>query len=50
MINRTEEEIMKNWKNNDIVVSINTLAYNHEKYISQCIEGILIKYRREIYV
>ena len=43
MINLTEQEIMKNWKSNEIVVSINTLAYNHEKYIAQCIEGILMQ-------
>ena len=43
MINLTEEQIMKNWKSNEIVVSINTLAYNHEKYIAQCIEGILMQ-------
>lgn len=43
MINITEQEIMKNWKSNEIVVSINTLAYNHEKYIAQCIEGILMQ-------
>ena len=43
MLNLTEQDIMRDWKNNEIVVSINTLAYNHEKYIAQCIEGILMQ-------
>ena len=43
MIELTQEEIIKDWKNTDIVVSINTLTYNHEKYIAQCIEGILLQ-------
>lgn len=33
MIELTQKEIIKDWKNTDIVVSINTLTYNHEKYI-----------------
>lgn len=41
MINLTEQEIMQNWKSNDILLSINTLTFNHENYIAQCIEGIL---------
>lgn len=46
MIDKSESEIMKNWKLNnhdEIVVSIRCLAYNHEKYISQCLDGFLMQ-------
>lgn len=33
MVEITEAEIMNNWKNNNVVVSIDTLSYNHAKYI-----------------
>ena len=41
MVDLSQEQIIKNWKDSEIVVSINTLTYNHEKYIAQCIEGVL---------
>lgn len=43
MIDRTEEEIMREWKGDNIIVSIDTLTYNHERFIAQCIEGILMQ-------
>lgn len=40
---RTEQEIMKNWKDTKTVVSICCLAYNHELYIEDALEGFLIQ-------
>ena len=40
-MDRSEEQIMAGWKSRDVVVSVSTLAYNHEEYIAQCIEGVL---------
>jgi glycosyltransferase involved in cell wall biosynthesis len=42
---RTEREIMQNWKgdHSNPVVSINCIAYNHEPYIEDALEGILIQ-------
>lgn len=40
---RTEQEIMKNWKDTKPVVSICCLAYNHEPYIEDALEGFLIQ-------
>ena len=39
---KTEQEIMQNWKG-DVVVSICCLAYNHEKFIEDALEGFLIQ-------
>ena len=41
MVEITEAEIMNTWKNNNVVVSIDTLSYNHAKYIYQCLDGLL---------
>lgn len=34
---------MKDYSNDDILVSVVTLAYNHRNYIRQCIEGVLMQ-------
>ena len=45
MYDKTEQEIMKNWKGDALkpVVSIPTITYNHEKYISEAIDGLLMQ-------
>ena len=44
MIERTEYEIMKNWRSRGKpLLSCCCITYNHEKFISQAIEGMLIQ-------
>lgn len=43
MIERTEKSIMKNWKTSNPMVSIRCLAYNHEDYIADALDGFLIQ-------
>lgn len=45
MLNRTEQEIMKNWKGDlsKPLVSVCTITYNHEKYIAEAIDGFLMQ-------
>lgn len=45
MINRTQDEIIQNWpqKWNKPMVSIRCIAYNHERYISKALDGILMQ-------
>jgi len=45
MINKTEQEIMQNWKGdkNAPVVSICCTTYNHEQYIAEAIVGFLMQ-------
>jgi len=45
MYQRTEQEIMKNWKGNiDIpLVSICTITYNHEKFIAEALDSFLMQ-------
>lgn len=38
-----EEDIRKNWDSSKPLVSIFCLAYNHEKYIAQCLDGFLMQ-------
>lgn len=45
MIKRSEEEIMKGWKGNPNrpLVSICTITYNHEKYITEALDSFLMQ-------
>lgn len=45
MINKTEQEIMKNWQGDisEPVVSICCITYNHEQYISEAINSFLMQ-------
>ncbi len=45
MIEKTEKEIMQNWKGDlgKPVVSVYTITYNHEKYIAESIDSFLIQ-------
>jgi len=41
MPNLTQEQIISKWKSEKIVVSICMLAFNHEDYIAEALEGVL---------
>ena len=44
MINKTEQEITKNWKqDNQIMVSINCVTYNHEDFIGEALDSFLMQ-------
>ncbi len=44
MINRTQKEIMEKWRRNDTpMVSVCCITYNHEKYIEQALDGVLMQ-------
>lgn len=46
MINKTQEEVTAKWKSLDTehpLISIKCLAYNHEKYIEQAMDGFLMQ-------
>ena len=45
MIDKTEQEIMQNWKGDNAVplVSICTITYNHEKYIAEALDSFLMQ-------
>ncbi len=46
MIEKTEQEIIKNWKRvygHSPLVSIRCMVFNHEKYIEQCLDGLLMQ-------
>lgn len=45
MIEKTEQEIMKNWKGNinKPVVSVCCITYNHEKYIAEALDSFLMQ-------
>lgn len=41
MINKTQEQIMATWKEKDPLVTIKCLAYNHQLFIEQAMDGFL---------
>jgi len=41
MSSLTQEQIVSKWKNEKIVVSICMLAFNHENYVAEALEGVL---------
>ena len=43
MIDKREEDIIKNWKNSDIVVTIACVTYNHEYYINKALDSFLMQ-------
>ena len=47
MINRTQDEIIKDWRVNEScfkpIVSVSTITYNHAPYIQKCLDGILMQ-------
>ncbi|KFJ42815.1 hypothetical protein IBE48_08365 [Francisella philomiragia] len=43
MINRTEKEIMQNWINDEITLSIFCITYNLEKYIGEALDSMLMQ-------
>ena len=46
MIDLTQEDIMKNWgvdNSDNPLVSIKCMTFNHENYITQCIDGFLMQ-------
>jgi glycosyltransferase involved in cell wall biosynthesis len=44
MINKTEEDIIKNWKNREnMMVSINCVTYNHEYCLEEALDSFLMQ-------
>ena len=43
MIEITQEQIMQNWNDEIPLVSISCIAYNHEPYIAQSLDGFLMQ-------
>jgi len=43
MINKTEKEIMQNWQDQEMVVSITCVTFNHENYLHDTLDGFLMQ-------
>jgi len=43
MITKTEQEIMENWKSDQMMVSVTCVAFNHEKYIHTTLDSFLMQ-------
>lgn len=43
MISPSENEIIKNWSSNHVLVSICCVTYNHEPYITDALDGFLMQ-------
>lgn len=43
MINKSEQEIMQNWKTDEMMVSITCVAFNHEDYINTTLDSFLMQ-------
>ncbi len=43
MINKTEQEIMKNWQGYEIMVSITCIVFNHEDYMNTALDSFLMQ-------
>lgn len=43
MINKTEKEIMQNWQRSEMEVSILCVAFNHEHFIGEALDGFLMQ-------
>jgi glycosyltransferase involved in cell wall biosynthesis len=38
---KTESEVVANWRDDDVQVSVLCICFNHEKFLDKCLEGIL---------
>lgn len=43
MIDKTEQQIMQNWKTDEMMVSITCVAFNHEAYIRTTLDSFLMQ-------
>ena len=43
MISKTEQEIMQNWQGDEMMVSITSVAFNHEDYMNTTLDSFLMQ-------